>query len=97
MKSSKILTIKTRSKEYIVGEGKPVILVWRSKNKTRPGLSTAVGWLKRGENPHTVTLIHSCFQTWDKMEQEYPSKWTVWMSQIIDIRPLTAMRSNYGN
>ena len=92
MKNTKPMIIRTKIKEFIVGEGKPVILVWKSKNKTRPGINTAVGWIKRGEQPHTITLIHSCFQTWDKMEQEYPSKWTVWESQILDLRPLSALR-----
>ena len=82
------ILIRTKSREYIVQEGEPVIITWKSKNKTRQGLNTAVGWLMWGDRPHTVTLVHSCFQTWDKLEQEYPSKWTIWHSQILEIRPL---------
>lgn len=83
------LKIKTPIREYTIYEGRPVIVLWRSRNKTRRGFSTAVGWIKRGEKPHTILLIHSCFQTWDKVEQEYPASWTIWESQIINIRLLS--------
>ena len=85
----KDIIIKTKAKTFNIPEGKPVIITWKSKNKSRQGYSTAVGWIKRGKDPHTVTLIHSCFQTWDKVEQEYPAAWTVWMSQIMEIRTLS--------
>lgn len=84
--------VKTKNKEYHISAGKPVIVHWKAKNKTRAGESTAVGWIKPGEKPHTITLIHSCFQTHDKVEQEYTSSWTIWDTQIIDIRPLSAMK-----
>lgn len=84
------IVIKTKVREYNIPEGRPAIVVWKSKNKTRQGVSTAVGWIKHGEKPHTITLIHSCFQTWDKVEQEYPASWTIWDRSIIDIRPLSA-------
>lgn len=86
------MTIRTKSREYQIPEGRPAIVSWKSKNKNRPGNSTAVGWIKRGEKPHTIQLIHSCFQTWDHVEQEYPASWTIWESQIIDILPLAAAR-----
>ena len=87
----KDIIIKTKAKTFHIPEGKPVIVTWKSKNKSRSGCSTAVGWIKGGKEPHTVLLIHSCFQTWDKVEQEYPAAWTVWMSQIIDIRTLSTL------
>lgn len=86
------ITIKTKVLEYCVPEGRPAIVIWKSKNKTRSGVSTAVGWIKRGDKPHTIHLIHSCFETWDKVEQEYPASWTIWESQIIGIHPLQATR-----
>ena len=88
------ITIRTGIREYRIPEGRPAIIAWRSKNKTRQGISTAVGWIKRGEKPNTIELVHSCFQTWDKVEQEYPSKWTIWEYRIIDIRPLAAVRGS---
>lgn len=86
------ITIKTKVREYNISEGRPAIVVWKSKNKSRQGYSTAVGWIKRGEKPHTIQLIHSCFQTWDHVEQEYPASWTIWYTQIIDIRILSTTR-----
>lgn len=84
-----MLTIQTRRQKFIVPLGKPVICQWKSTNKSRKGISTAIGWIKQGEKPHTIHLIHSAFQTWDKVEQEYCAHWTVWASQILDIRPLS--------
>lgn len=92
-----ILKIRTHTREYSIPAGKPVIIQWRSTNKTRKGVSTAIGWIKPSDDPRAIVLIHSAFQTWDHIEQEYPSKWKVWNSQIIDIRPLKAMRFENGN
>lgn len=86
----KMIEITTKEKQFQIPEGRPVIITWKGKNKSRSGMSTAVGWIKHGEAPKTVKLVHSCFETWDKIEQEYQSSWTIWHSQIIDIRPLTA-------
>lgn len=86
---ARTITIRTKAKTFQVLEGKPVILTWKTKNKSRQGFSTAVGWIKAGDNPHNFLLIHSCFQTWDQVEQEYPATWTIWESQIIDIRTLS--------
>ena len=87
------ITVKTKVKEFTIPEGKPAIVVWKSKNKSRPGVSTAIGWVKRGEKPGTILLINSAFQTYDKVEQNYPAKWTIYHSTIIDIRPLTLARN----
>lgn len=85
------LTITTKTQTYTIPEGKPAIVKWKSKNKERPGISTAIAWIKRGEKPHTFLLIHSCFQTYDKVEQEYPASWTIWESQILDIHQVAAL------
>ena len=85
------ITIKTKEHEYTIAEGKPAIVVRKSKNKSRQGTSTGVGWIIRGEKPHTIRLIHSCFQTWDKVEQEYPASWTIWDSQIIAVNALATV------
>ena len=85
------ITIKTKEREYTIAEGKPAIVVWKSKNKSRQGTSPGVGWIIRGEKPHTIRLIHSCFQTWDKVEQEYPASWTIWDSQIIAVNALATV------
>lgn len=86
----KMIHIATKAKQFQIPEGRPVIINWKSKNKSRSGTSTAVGWIIPGDQPKTVKIVHSCFETWDKIEQEYQSSWTIWHSQIIDIRPLTA-------
>ena len=88
------LKIKTPNRTFIVPEGRPVIVQWKAKNKSRQGVGMALGWLKRGDNPHCVTLVHSTFQTWDKIEQEYPASWTIWYSQILDIRILKRETAN---
>lgn len=80
------IRIKTPTRSFIVPEGRPVIIQWKAKNKSRAGLGMAMGWIKRGDDPHTVKIIHSTFQTWDKLESEYPASWTIWKSQILDIR-----------
>lgn len=87
-KEFRTITIKTPEREYVIPEGKPVIVKWKSKNKERKGVSTGIGWLKRGEKPHTFLLVHSAFQTWDQVESEYPAKWTIWDSQILGITKL---------
>lgn len=86
------LIIRTRSREFSIPEGKPVIIQWKSKNKSRSGQSTGIGWLKRGEHPHTLELIHSCFKTWDDVEMEYPTRWTIWENQILNILPLRGIK-----
>lgn len=86
------LFIKTRGREFSIPSGKPVIIQWKSKNKNRPGQSTGIGWLKRGAKPHTLELVHSCFNTWDGVEAEYPSRWTIWESQILNILPLKGVK-----
>lgn len=84
----KIVLVKTRSRDYEIPEGRPVLIRWKAKNKSRTGLCTGIGWLKPGGNRHTIELVHQAFCTWDGVETEYPSRWTIWMSQIIDIRIL---------
>ena len=86
-----VITIKTKRREYTIMEGKPAIVQWKSKNKNRQGMSTAIGWIIRDKDPKCIRLIHSCFQTWDNIEQEYPSSWTIWNNSIIDIQPMTHM------
>ena len=85
------ITINTKTQVFTIPEGKPVIVKYKCKNKERQGTSTAIGWLKRGEKPHTFLLVHSAFQTWDKVEQEYPAKWTIWESSIVDIHQVKAI------
>ena len=85
-----MLTIKTSKKVYIVPEGKPCIVRWGGKNKTRPGVSTAVGWIKRGERPRTFELVQSCFETWDEVEREYPVSWQIFESRVLSIVVLKA-------
>ncbi|MBS1369758.1 MAG: hypothetical protein HPZ91_07345 [Lentisphaeria bacterium] len=80
------IIIKTRQRSYEIPEGKPVLIRWKAKNKSRTGLCTGIGWIKPGENRHTIVLVHQAFCTWDGVETEYPSRWTIWTSQIIDIR-----------
>lgn len=82
------IRIRTPKRTYSVPEGRPVTIQWKAKNKSRSGICNALGWLKRGDRPHTVKIIHSTFQTWDKLESEYPATWTIWKSQILDIRIL---------
>lgn len=74
---------------YQIRENAPVIIKWSGKYKDRPGISTAIGWIKRGERPHTVLLVHSAFETHDQIEHDYPAKWTIFQSQILFIRELT--------
>lgn len=82
------LTIKTPEKTFEIQEGKPVRVIWKAKNKTRSGRCDGIGWLVRGEKPHSYLLVSQCFQTWDTIEREYVQKWTIWPSQIHDIRVL---------
>lgn len=86
------IRIKTQECEYLIPEGKPVMISWKAKNKSRPGINVGIGWVKRGEKPHTLELVHQTFSTWDKIENEYSCKWTIWMSQITDIRILSSTR-----
>ena len=79
------IKIKTPKRTISVPEGKPVIIHWKAKNKSRSGLGMAMGWIRRGDDPNTVKVVHSTFQTWDKLESEYPASWTIWKSQILDI------------
>ena len=88
----KTITIRTKEREYIIQTGKPAIVVWNSKNRERKGISTAIGWILPGDKPKTIRLIHSCFQTIDKLTHEYPASWTIWTSQIIAIKTLSAGR-----
>lgn len=83
-----VLKLKLAQSTVEIPEGKPVLVRWKSKNKDRPGLNTGIGWIRRGENSHQIELIHRAFSTWDGIETEYASRWTVWVSQIIDIRVL---------
>lgn len=85
MKNS-IIIVKTRQRSYEIPEGKPVLIRWKSKNRGRTGLSTGIGWIKSGGNRHAISLVHQAFSTWDGVESEYSSQWTIWMSQIIEIR-----------
>lgn len=87
---SKPIVIKTASRTVEIPEGKPCIVQWKSKNKTRPGVSTAVGWVKRGERPGTILLVHSAFETYDRVEREYPAKWTIFLGSILSVTPLHA-------
>ena len=91
-KEFRTLTIRTKEREFVIPERKPVIIKWKATNKQRQGISTGIGWLLRGEKPHTFQLVHSAFQTWDKVEQEYPCTWTIWESQIIDVHQVQAVR-----
>lgn len=88
---SKIITIKTPENQWQIPEGKPVMIRFKTKNKQRPGVGFALGWIKTGEKPGTVMVIHSTFNTWDKVEQEYPCKWTVYKSSIMDIKQLRSI------
>ena len=91
-KEFRTIRIITQGREYVIPEGKPVIVKWKSKNKERRGVSTGIGWLLRGDKPHTFRLVHSAFQTWDKVEQEYPCSWTIWESQILDVHQVQVVR-----
>lgn len=86
------ITVRTPEREYVIPEGKPCIIKWKAKNKERKGISTGIGWIKRGEKLHTILLVHSAFQTWDGVEAEYVSKWTIWESQIIEITKLAGVK-----
>lgn len=85
---SNTIYIKTAQREFTIDQGKPVLVRWKSKNKSRPGTSVGLGWLLPGENRHTVKLVHSTFQTYDQVEQEYPASWTIWTSSILDIHEM---------
>ena len=63
-------------------------LCWKCKCKSRPGISCAIGWLKHGEQPGRIRLVHSAFQTYDRAEQEYPCAWDIFCGSIIDIKIL---------
>ncbi|WP_176013633.1 hypothetical protein [Victivallis sp. Marseille-Q1083] len=82
------IVIKTRQRSFTIPAGRPVLIRWECKNKSRPGVSVGIGWLKKGDRPHTVELVHQTFSTWDQAENEYASHWTIYESRIIDIRPL---------
>lgn len=84
--------IQTPQREVAVESGKPVLVRWKSKNKQRPGVSVGVGWLLPGEKPHTVKLVHSAFQTYDQVEQEYPSSWSIWTSSILEVHQLGRLK-----
>lgn len=86
------MKIRTRETVYDIQEGKPVIIKYKTKNKSRAGISTAIGWIKKSKDPKAFDIIHSCFQTWDAIEKEYPAHWTVWEGQIISIHVMTAAR-----
>ena len=86
------IIIRLADRQIAIAEGKPAIVVWKTKNKQRPGTATAVAWIKRGERPGELALIHSGFQTYDKVEQEYTSSWHIFERQLIDVRPLAVVR-----
>ena len=89
---SEMITVKLRSGDISVPEGKPVIVTWKSKNKQRPGKTVGVGWLKRGDSHAQLKLVQQTFATWDAAEQEYASQWNIYKSSILDIRLLTAAK-----
>ena len=68
-----------------------VMIRWKTKNKQRPGVGFAVGWVKSGVKPGSIEIIHSTFSTWDKVEQEYCSKWTIWKNSIMDVKQLKSI------
>lgn len=82
------IQIKTQNKEFLVTEGRPVVVQFKGKSKTRCGTLTAVGWIKRGENSHCVQLIQTAFSTYDRLENEYLFVRTIWNSSILDIKEL---------
>ena len=86
------IRIQTPERTYEIPEGKLVHITWKCKYHTQSGYAVGVGWLKRGEKPHTVLLVHECFTTWDQITQEYSSKWTIYNSQIHEIRILGSVK-----
>lgn len=94
--NNSVLSIATPLGTFSVPDGKPVIIRWKCKNKNRRGVSLGVGWLRRGEKPHTLRLVHSAFQTWDAVEQEYPASWTIWESSVLDVRLLTGKTTSHA-
>ena len=93
MKESRPLVIRTREREFTVPSGKPVMIRYKTKNKTRSGIAVSLGWIMPGDRPHTVTLVPSCFQTWDEIEKEYPFTRTIWSSSIEDIKILSSVKN----
>ncbi len=90
MKKSTAATIRIQNKiiNAEIVEGKPVLVRWSGKSKTRAGVCMAVGWIKAGERPGTVDIVHQAFQSWDLVETEYSFKWTVWIGKIIYLKQL---------
>lgn len=82
------MKIKVNGSTVDIPEGKPVRVCWKCKCKSRPGISCAIGWLKHGEQPGRIRLVHSAFQTYDRAEQEYPCAWDIFCGSIIDIKIL---------
>lgn len=93
MKPAEMLRIKNNCREWSVPSGKPVMIRYKTKNKTRSGVAVSLGWIMPGERPHTVTLVPSCFQTWDEIEKEYPFTRTIWSSSIEDIKILSSVKN----
>lgn len=51
------IQIKTPKRMFRIQEGKPVIVQWKAKNKSRSGLGMALGWIRRGDDPHTIRIV----------------------------------------
>lgn len=87
------IVIKTSGREIRIPAGRPVLIRWKGKNKQRPGVNTAVGWIKPATgNSHAVELVHRAFSTWDKVENEYTCTWTIWHTQIIDVKLMAVQK-----
>lgn len=87
------ITIKLPGKTVVIQEGKPCIVRWKGKNRSRPGICAAIGWIKRGERPGSIILVHSAFETYDRVEREYPAQWTIFYSSILSVSPLFVPKS----
>ena len=86
---AEMISFKINGQSVRIPEGKPVILKWKSKHRQRPGITTGVGWLKRGEKGKLL-FVHQAFITYDGVESEYASSWTIYPSNIIECRLMRA-------
>ena len=91
MKPAEMLRIRNACREWSVPSGKPVMIRYKTKNKTRSGIAVSLGWIMPGDRPGSVTLVPSCFQTWDEIEKEYPFTRTIFSSSVVDIRILSSV------
>ncbi len=70
-----------------VRAGALVWLQWNGKHNGREGVCNGIGWIKPGEKPGSILLIHQTFQSGAALG-EYSVKWTIYKKQITGIKLL---------